>query len=149
MGFTTFDPAATPNLDSAEFNDQTFLLPLPRKPNSSAAFPIETNAIFGVYFRQLADGLFDAFALINDEHVRFREEPIQLPPGRPLFAVVDLFGNTKSVEIIPVKRTVPRLFVLCERQIGRFFRGVATLPLPRAVRRNIDLRSALNSVAVV
>ncbi|KAI6203671.1 hypothetical protein M3Y94_00583500 [Aphelenchoides besseyi] len=149
LGLTTIDPSQHPNLDSADFNNETFLVPLPCKPNSSTAFPMETDAIFGISFKSVADGLVQPFALINNQQIPFRDEPVEVTPGRAIYAVVDLFGVTKSAEVIPIKRFVPRLSTLCEQTFCRTFRDTQTkLPMPKQIRQSLDLRFAMNPVVV-
>jgi hypothetical protein len=80
-------------------------MPLPRNPQSLAAYSSEIGSAVGIYFEPLSAGVVRAFVIINEEHICLRAEPIRFTEGKPLYAVVDLFGTSKAVSVVPVKRS--------------------------------------------
>jgi hypothetical protein len=58
-----------------------------------------------IYFKPMSDGFVQAFLIINEEHISLQAEPIRLTENKPIFAVVDLFGTSKTISVLPVKRS--------------------------------------------
>ena len=76
---------------------------------------MDVGARFGIYFKELCanSGLIMPYVLINDEHLCLRDEPLHFAPERKIYAVIDLFGVTKSVDVLHGRRSGSQRARLC------------------------------------
>jgi len=152
VGITTIDPATLPNLNSREFIQQTLLVSLPGLPQSLTSYSSEISSAVCIYFKPISPGHINAFAIINEKDICLNKEPINVGENKQVFAVVDVFGQSKSVQITPVKKSVLRLSTICERKICQTLTNVKSadsLPLPKVIKQNINTRSSITPVIVI
>uniref|UniRef100_A0A1I7XQL6 NHR domain-containing protein n=1 Tax=Heterorhabditis bacteriophora TaxID=37862 RepID=A0A1I7XQL6_HETBA len=105
--------------------------------SASKALPTEKGSLIGVYFERKM-GITRVHVMINGSDLcpDFRGIPLD----QPLFAVVDVFGNTKEVTlemvrvVVPEPRTPDRLTTLCSERVHCLVRegrcSTTRLPVP-------------------
>ncbi|KAI6182153.1 NHR domain-containing protein [Aphelenchoides bicaudatus] len=152
IGLTLVDPATLPNLDSNDFIQQTILAPIPKSIQSVNTPSTDIKSAICIYFKCVSPGFIQPFVIINNEHICLQTtSAIPMRENSQIFAVADLFGVCKSIQVLPVKLSVLRLSAICEKRIRRALinaQSAEALPLPKIIRQNI-MRSSIGTVAVV
>lgn len=64
----------------------------------------DVNSAICIYFRPISADLIQLFVIINGEHICL-QAAASIPENRQLFAIVDLFGMCKAVQVLPVKHS--------------------------------------------
>jgi hypothetical protein len=88
----------------SDFIRQTILVPLQRSLQSTSAASTDINSAICIYFKPISTGFVQVSVIINGEHICL-QPAFAVPEDKPLFAVVDLFGVCKAVQVLPVKRS--------------------------------------------
>ncbi|VDN50310.1 unnamed protein product [Dracunculus medinensis] len=96
----------------------SMLFPLDSPPSSYPPMflPTDVGSVIGVYYEPVDFHQARLHILLNNNDL---EPKVFVPLDVPLYAVVDVYGITKQVRVVPVIRTVPRLSDLCERLIHK------------------------------
>uniref|UniRef100_A0A914VW72 Neuralized-like protein 2 n=1 Tax=Plectus sambesii TaxID=2011161 RepID=A0A914VW72_9BILA len=89
--------------------------------------PTDVGSRVGVYFAPTADGQRARLHLLinGDDYCPTLED---IPLTSALYAVVDVYGTTKQVRVVPMVRTVQKLQELCKQTIVNQVHGSAAIP---------------------
>lgn len=97
--------------------------------------PTDVGSRIGVYYRVTGESSAQMHLIING--IDQGPSAFNIPLSEsPLYAVVDVYGTTKQVRIVPVVRTVPPLQELCRMTILKNIdsRSIDLLPLPEKLK---------------
>jgi hypothetical protein len=102
----------------SDFLRQTILAALPRSLQSTTASSTDINSAICIYFKPISPGLIQPFVIINGEHICLQAAS-EVPENKPIFAVVDLFGVCKAVQVLPVKHS-GKILKVCYNNSANF-----------------------------
>ncbi|CAD5208574.1 unnamed protein product [Bursaphelenchus xylophilus] len=147
LGVTTVDPATRPILDSQPFTSKTALVAFPQLSST-----VHAGDVVGVYYEIVENNCIQLHVLVNDKDFCSDQLlPLQASNDK-VFAVVDIFGMTKRITFIPMKKTVRSLSSICEKAIVASLgkdKSLENLPLPMTIKSSIaSLRSKRRMIPV-
>lgn len=142
LGISRLNPNERPLLEHSDderriFLSDSWMVAISHSPVApSTSLPTDVGSLIGVYFEPISCSFARLHVVLNDSDLSPQMELI--PLDGPLYAVVDVYGVTKQVRVVPMVRTVERLAALCERRIRSLISkrptSVEVLPLPSTVK---------------
>lgn len=113
----------------------------PARWDSSSQAPLatDTGSRIGIYFELIREDYADLYLVVNGLNLGCWAQGVEIVPDKPMYAVVDVYGNTKAVRIVPLY-SVPSLQHTCARAIMRMIRSLTDLPklpLPKQLQSSL------------